>query len=182
MTETTDKERLVRLKAGDASAFDEVFDAWRPRLFAFLVRLCGRRDLAEDLLQETWIRLACRAVDLREDTCLGPWLFRVARNLYYSHLRSRNRDAGRLGEVFAFHWPSAATRTPLEELSAGERGRRLERAVAALPLIYREMVLLVGVAGMSPSEAAAVAGLTPEAARKRLSRAREKLAGLMEEG
>lgn len=181
MRETPDSELLCRLKAGDASAFDELFGAWRPRLFAFLLRLSGRRDVAEDLLQETWVRLAYRAADLWEDTCLGPWLFRVARNLYYSHLRSRNRDAGRLNEVFAFHWPSTAPRTPLDELSAGERGRRLERAVAALPLIYREMILLVGVAGMTPSDAAAVAGLTPEAARKRLSRAREKLAGLMEE-
>lgn len=182
MRETPDSELLGRLKAGDAPAFDELFGAWRPRLFAFLLRLSGRRDVAEDLLQETWIRLAHRAADLHEDTCLGPWLFRVARNLYYSHLRSRNRDAGRLGEVFAFHWPSNAPRTPLDELSAGERGRRLEQAVAALPLIYREMILLVGVAGMTPSGAAAVAGLTPEAARKRLSRAREKLAGILEEG
>ena len=181
MVESPDNERLERLKAGDEAAFDEVFLTYRPRLYSFLLRMCGRRDLAEDLLQETWLRLVHRAADLREDTRFGPWLFRVARNLFFSHLRARRRDAHRLDEAFALQWPEKPGPSPLEDLAAGERKRRLERSVASLPPIYREMVLLVGVAGLAPAEAAAVAGLTPEAARQRLSRARQKLSALMGE-
>ncbi len=181
MAEFADSDLLQRLKAGDEAAFDEVFGAYRPRLYAFLLRMCGRRELAEDLLQETWLRLVDRAVDLREDTRFGPWLFRVARNLYFSHLRARRHDAHRLDEAFAIGWVEKAGRSPLEDLAAGERKRLLERSVASLPPIYREMILLVGVAGLAPSEAAAVAGLTPEAARQRLARARQKLAALMGE-
>ena len=48
---------VVRLKKGDVAAFEAIYEAYRPRLFSFLVRLSRRRDLAEDLLEETWLRL-----------------------------------------------------------------------------------------------------------------------------
>jgi RNA polymerase sigma-70 factor (ECF subfamily) len=88
--------RLVaRLKAGDAAAFEALYEAYRPRLFGFLVRLSRRRDVAEDLLEETWLRLVTRGSTLTDDERLGPWLFTVARNLYFSWRRSRGVDATR---------------------------------------------------------------------------------------
>ena len=73
---------MERLRAGDTGAFDEVYDAYRPRVFAFLLRMCRGRTLAEDLLDETWLRLVKHAPRLLPDTRMGPWLFTVARNLY----------------------------------------------------------------------------------------------------
>jgi len=64
-----------------------------PRLFGFLVRLTRRRDLAEDLLEETWLRFVTHASRLEADTRLGPWLFMVARNVHISHCRSRALDS-----------------------------------------------------------------------------------------
>jgi RNA polymerase sigma-70 factor (ECF subfamily) len=78
-----------RLRHGDPDAFDAVHDAFNTRLFNFLARLSRRREVAEDLLEETWLRLVARAAQLRPDTQLGPWLFTVARNLYVSYRRSR---------------------------------------------------------------------------------------------
>jgi len=63
-----------RLRAGEAAAFDEVYAAFNARLFGFLARLSRRRDVAEDLLEETWLRLVTSAGRLRTDTRLGPWL------------------------------------------------------------------------------------------------------------
>ena len=98
--------RLVaRLKAGDPAAFEAIYEAYRPRLFGFLVRLSRRRDLAEDLLEETWLRLVTRAETLGDDTPLAPWLFAVARNLYLSWRRSRGVDAARTSELDPA-WPA----------------------------------------------------------------------------
>jgi RNA polymerase sigma-70 factor (ECF subfamily) len=167
--------RLVaRLKAGDAAAFEAVYEAYRPRLFSFLARLCRRRDVAEDLLEETWLRLVARAAELTDDTRLAPWLFTVARNLHASYRRHRALDEARVFDL-APPWPLAPAESPFEAAARRETERRLERALARLPLRDREVLLLVGGEDLSPAEAAAVLELTPEAARKRLQRARERL-------
>ena len=169
--------RLVaRLKAGDPAAFEAIYEAYRPRLFSFLARLSRRRDVAEDLLEETWLRLVARARELTDDTRLGPWLFTVARNLFASWCRHRAVDEGRILD-FALSWPGLLPReSPFESAARGETERRLEAALARLAPKDREVLLLVAGEELSPSEAAAVLGLTPEALRKRLQRARERLA------
>src|SRR5512134_1282794 len=108
--------RLVaRLKAGDAAAFEAIYEAFRPRLFNFLARLSRRRDVAEDLLEETWLRLVANARRLQPDTRLGPWLFTVARNLYASYCRSRMLEDSHAAGVLAL-WPfSPRPSSPFEE-------------------------------------------------------------------
>lgn len=174
--------RLVaRLKAGDAAAFEAIYEAFRPRLFSFLVRLSRRRDVAEDLLEETWLRLVTRAPELSDETRLGPFLFTVARNLFASWCRHRAVDEGRILD-FALSWPGALPgESPFEQAARSETESRLESALARLPARDREVLLLVANEDLSPSEAAGVLGLTPEAVRKRLQRARERLAVKMME-
>src|SRR5262245_26397825 len=167
-------ELIARLKRGEGDAFDQVFAAFNPRLFNFLARLSRRRDVAEDLLEETWLRVVAHAPRLRDDTCLAPWLFTVARNLYASYCRSRLLDY----EMAALQlWPSQpAEPSPFEAAAAGELQQRVEVALASLPGIYREALLLVALEGMTPAEAATVCGVTSETMRQRLSRARGLLA------
>jgi RNA polymerase sigma-70 factor (ECF subfamily) len=172
--------RLVaRLKDGDHAAFEAVYEAFRPRLFSFLVRLSQRRDVAEDLLEETWLRLVARARELRDDTCLGAWLFTVARNLHSSWRRSRALETEQVA-VLTPCWPEPERgESPFEAAARGETERRLEAALTRLSLRDREVLLLVVVEGLTPTAAATVCGLTPEALRKRLQRARERLASEM---
>lgn len=174
--------RLVaRLKDGDAAAFEAIYEAFRPRLFSFLVRLSRRRDVAEDLLEETWLRLVAHAAKLRDDTRLGPWLFTVARNLHASWRRSRALEAERVGELVP-SWPEPARgESPFEAAARSETERRLEEALARLPVRDREVLLLVGGEGLTPGAAATACGVTPAALRKRLQRAREKLTTEMAE-
>ena len=172
--------RLVtRLKAGDPAAFEAVYEAYRPRLFSFLVRLSRRRDVAEDLLEETWLRLVGRVTTLADDACLGPWLFAVARNLYFSWRRSRAVDETRTSELDP-SWPAPERGdSPFEAAARAELERRVEAALGRLSLRDREVLLLVGVEGMTPSEAAEVCGLPAVTLRARLHRARERLAAEM---
>ena len=165
---------LVRaLRAGEARAFDLAYARYRSRIFSFLLRLARRRDVAEDLLQETFVRLAKHARTLAEDTVLGAWLFTVARNLWRSHRRWRLLDAERLRELGL--WPSASSVTPLALSEATETERRLEAALLGLPELYREVLLLVAVERLEPQRAAEVLGVRADAVRQRLLRARAML-------
>jgi RNA polymerase sigma-70 factor (ECF subfamily) len=175
MTEQSDRVLIDRLRARDTAAFDAIYDRFNTRLFTFLVRLSRDRDKAQDLLEDTWLRLIAHADRLRPDTTLGPWLFTVARNLYLSQCRARvleHPDADLVAH------PSTAP-SPFEETAANESQRRLEVALASLPLIYREVLLLVGVEGMSITEAAAICAVSNDTLRQRLSRGRAMLAERM---
>ncbi len=167
---------VERVRAGDAGAFDAIHAEFNTRLFNFLARLSRRRDVAEDLLDETWLRFVDRASRLKPDTQLGPFLFTVARNLYVSYCRSRLLEEAQTADAIGL-WPlGTPPPSPFDATVANETGRRLEAAVAALPAAHREALVLVAIEGLKPAEAAAVCGVTPEAMRQRLSRARAAIA------
>ena len=172
---------VARLRAGDTRAFDEVYDAYRPRIFAFLLRMARSRTIAEDLLDETWLRFVDRAHKLKPDTRLAPFLFTVARNLYVSYCRSRMLEDWQPADVIGL-WPlGTPPPSPFESTVANETGRRIEEALASLPAAHREALLLVAVEGLKPAEAAAVCGITPVAMRQRISRARAAIARHLDE-
>jgi RNA polymerase sigma-70 factor (ECF subfamily) len=176
-----DGDLVPRLRRGDARAFDEAYERYRPRLHSFLLRLVRRPEVAEELLQETWLRLASGAVALHEDERLGPWLFAVARNLAASWHRWSVVDRA---------WREVAggpardrfdARTPADDASAREAAAQLEAALGALPYRQQEVLLLVAERGLAPSAVARILGIGPEAARQRLSRARAALAARLGE-
>jgi RNA polymerase sigma factor (sigma-70 family) len=180
MDRETELALVRRLRVGDHAAFDAVFDEFHGRLFLFLARLSRRREVAEDLLEETWMRLVAHASRLRPDTRLSAWLFTVARNLFVSYCRSRLLDESYRIDLIGL-WPlAAAAPSPFETAAASELERRVEHALATLPSRYREVLLLVAIEGFTPAEAAVVCGVRPETLRQRLSRARAMLAEELE--
>lgn len=176
-----DAELVLALRRGDASAFDRVYSAYHARVFSFLLRLSGRRDTAEDLAQETWLKLAKAAPGLREDTTLAPFLFTVARNAFVSHRRWAMLDLSRI-VTFGLEAMSSAATEPTPEASHENAlaMARLEGALQRLPVASREVLLLIGVEGMDQEEVARMLGLSYDALRQRLSRARAQLAETME--
>ena len=165
------------LRRGDAAAFDRAFAVYRRRVYAYLVRMTRRRDVAEDLLQETFLRLAQHARELLPDTRLGAWLFTVAHRLFVSWTRAQAVRAQLAGDL---PQPEAdvdlGARSPFEAFADSQTQLALERAFAALAPAYREVALLVGIEGLAPIEVAAILEQTPEAVRQRLARARTQLA------
>lgn len=177
--EADDAALVAGIRSGDTAAFDRAYELYRPRLFAFLLRVSRRRAIAEDLLDETWLRLVAHAGSLRPDTRLAPWLFTVARNLYWTHRRSSLLEESAASELLTL-WPAPeAWPSPFDLAAAGELEQRLEHALAGLPPQQREVLLLVGYEGLTPAEAAAVCRVTPETMRQRLSRARAALSAAL---
>lgn len=162
------------LRRGDPAAFDAVYDAYRPRIYGFLYRWTGRSTVAEELCQETFLRLATHGPRLREDTDLAAWLFTVARNQARSWQRWSWLDAARIAQ-WAQGKANVGGDSPLAQAVASEQARALELALAALPLAHREAFLLVCVDQLEPQQAAEVLGIRPDAFRQRLARARAAL-------
>jgi RNA polymerase sigma factor (sigma-70 family) len=162
-----DERALVeRLRGGDRAAFRALYARYAQPSFGFLLRLCGRRELAEDLHQETWLAVARHATRLASDSDLAAWIFTIARNQFRSAQRSAAR--ARVPEAPAVETAAAGQDDPA--------AHDLERALGALPEPHREILLLVGVEGLAVEQAAAVLSLRPDAVRQRLARARAALA------
>jgi RNA polymerase sigma-70 factor (ECF subfamily) len=171
---------VAGLRRGETAAFDAVFAAYRRRLYAYLVRMTRRREVAEDLLQETFLRLAQHAKRLADDTRLGAWLFTVAHRLVQSWGRAQAVRVQLAGDL-PKQETASPDRSPLEAVADSQTQLALERAFAALPPAYREVALLVGIEGMQPAEVAEVLGIRADAVRQRLARARAQLSELLGE-
>lgn len=179
----SEKPLIDALRRGDAAAFDALYARYRARVLGFLLRLAGRRDVAEDLFQETWVKLARHAPRLAEDTDLAAWLFRVARNAWVSHRRWSMLDLSRLVALQEEVVAPVRTTGSEERADAARAVARLEAAITSLPPASREVLLLVGVEGFEQEQAAAILGISYAALRQRLARARAQLAeklGLVE--
>src|SRR5688572_7540940 len=166
---------VARLRAGETPAYDAVYDEYRPQVLGCLPRLSRRRTVAEDLLDETFLRLVRNVRTLRPDTNLGAWLFTVARNLYWSYRRASALEDD-VDPAALSLWPITAPGPSPYELAVGsELESRFDQALRGLTPQQREVLLLVIREGMKPSEAADVCGITAEALRQRLARARAAL-------
>jgi RNA polymerase sigma-70 factor (ECF subfamily) len=124
--------------------------------------------------------LVSRVHTLAENSRLLPWLLTVARNLFLSHQRARSMDAHRIRELTVIHTWREPNTSPFDVASADELSQEVERALSTLPQHHKEALLLVGYEGLTPSEAAAICEVSPEAMRQRLSRARASLARELE--
>ncbi len=180
MDRETEVRLLEGLRRGEERAFDDIYEEYRPRIFRFVLRMVGRREVAEDLCQEVWLRVAARAVSLREDTRLAPWLFTVSRNLCLSYWRTRRFEEVGCSAPESWETLPEASASPERRVENEQLAERLERGLARLPARYREALLLVGVEEMAPAEAATICGVKPEAMRKRLERARGMLAAVID--
>src|SRR6188472_1231837 len=143
MPADADKAALVaRLRRGDRAAFRELYARFAQATFGFLLRLAGRRDVAEDLQQEVWLSIARHADRLDADTDLAAWIFTIARNRFLSS--RRRADVARPSADPAAFDRAAVGPAPADDPAC----RDLERALASLPDVHREVLLLVGVEGL----------------------------------
>jgi RNA polymerase sigma-70 factor, ECF subfamily len=179
MKQTAEPTLLDRLKQGNESAFREVLRAHGDALFSFLCRLSNDRELAKELLQNTWLSLTVNIRKMDSSTPLRPWLFTVARNAYWSHRRWSRLDLSRLAQLALWKNDASQFNTPHNKTEHKQTGAHVQKALTQLSPQFREALLIVGVEGFEPSEAAGILNLKPEAFRQRLSRARDALRQLL---
>jgi RNA polymerase sigma factor (sigma-70 family) len=187
MDRATQGRLLERVRQGDGAAFALLYGEYRPRVYRFLARMTRNAAAAEEILQEVWTKLATNAQSLAHDTDLGAWLFTVARNAARDHSRSERtspiaRPIGPPSGASGFEpvdHPSEG-QSPFDRTAALETMKRVQEGLATLKPDDREVLLLIGVEGLSHEDAAKILGLTREATRQRLARARARLGTLLE--
>ncbi|MCP4573427.1 MAG: sigma-70 family RNA polymerase sigma factor [bacterium] len=167
-THTPDRDRpLVAavLADGDEDAFRQLYRHHSPRLFNFLLRVLGgsRRD-AEDVLQETWIRVVEKLGTFRGEAAFGTWLTGVGLNMARTHLRR----LGRRDEVVVEEVPEAPVRPATHEEAID-----LERAISLLPDGYRTVLVLHDVEGWRHREIAAALDISDGTSKSQLFAARK---------
>nr|WP_281386839.1 sigma-70 family RNA polymerase sigma factor [Jiangella mangrovi] len=145
-------------------------DRHGPALHAYLTRRAGPAD-ADDLLAQVWLAAfaARRSFDPARGEVRG-WLFGVARHTLAAHLRTRSRAVVASAESVADEWDAVDAR-----LDATTVRPALREALAALPAVERELLLLVTWEELAPAEAATALGIPPGTARSRLHRARQRM-------
>jgi len=136
--------------------------------------MCGSRDLAEELVQETYVKVLSRPRFLRRDDDLG-YLVKALKNTWYSHLRDERtrRASSDPGEQSP---DDLASRTSAGDPEASLEAGEVLAALSELPSPYREAVAAVDVAGLSYAEAARALGVRQGTIMSRVYRGREQVA------
>ena len=162
--------------AADAASFKRELTGVIPHLRAFARGLCGRPDLADDLVQETLLNAWAAQARFEPGTSMRAWTFVILRNAYLTDMR-RNRFRADYDETVAERLlvAPAGQESPLHLAD-------LHRALLTLPPERREALLLVGAGGFSYEEAAAICQCAVGTIKSRVGRARAALASMIEDG
>jgi len=199
---TPDDALIERCRAGEQAAFEEMVAIYHRRVWSIAYQMSGDPDDADDITQETFVRVYRAIGKFRERSSFTTWLHRITLNLCTDFLRRRRRhydtisldlfDAEGCGEVrqtpvaagspAGTHNPSAS---PLREAETAELRAKLREAILSLPEHYRAVIVLRDIEGMSYREIASVLACPEGTVMSRLFYAkralREKLRGYVEE-
>jgi RNA polymerase sigma-70 factor (ECF subfamily) len=163
---------LIRAAAaGDLKAFETIVRAYQQHIWRFLRRFLGDAAAAEDVAQETFLRLYRSLPGFAFQAKFSAWVFKIARNAALDELRRRQRRER----------VAVAAAAALDDSSAGAGGTagetkvEIEAALAALPADLRETVVLVEVFGLPYAEVSAVVGAPVGTIKSRMFRARERM-------
>ncbi|MCK4966057.1 sigma-70 family RNA polymerase sigma factor [bacterium] len=128
---------IDRLKAGDAAVIDDIVERYKDPLFAFIVRMVNSYDIAEEIFQETWVRVIRHISSFRGEAKFSTWLFQIARNVY--------RDALRKNKGWSYISIEETDELTCELVADSADSIEMEEVrniVAGLPLKMKEVIVL----------------------------------------
>src|SRR5512134_1038762 len=173
-----DEELLAAARRGDRDALEQLLAHHQHRVFRFGVKMCGEEEDAKDVLQDTLIAAARSIKDFRGASSVSTWLYTIARSFCIKK-RRRSKFAPEQEESLDQAEPGLEARQivdpnrgPEDDLAGRQIERALEQAIARLEPMYREVLVLRDVEGLTAPEVAEVMGLSVEAVKSRLHRAR----------
>jgi RNA polymerase sigma-70 factor (ECF subfamily) len=158
---------MRRVAEQDIAAYRELVDEYLPRIARFAERSLGNKAEAEDVAQETFLRLWTAAADFTPQARPSTWLYRIAHNLCVDRFRKRGRET-ELSEASGTDRPSGL-------YARKQTSEAVQKALDALPERQRAAIGLVHYEGLAAQEAASVLSISVEALESLLSRARRSL-------
>jgi len=186
---TTAETEMAKIARGfrerDMELLANLVERYQHRLVRYLLYLTGRREYAEDLAQETWIRVLQRGSQYNGRQRFDPWLFAIARNLAIDYLRKKRKavEAASLpNDPDAVLLLSSSGPSPFEAAARSEDAMRLAGRLQILPPLYREALLLRFQEDLSLAEMAQVLGAPTTTVTSRIYRGLAALRSAFEEG
>ncbi len=167
-----DLAAVDRVLAGDTEAFEDIVRRWQGPLVNMAWRYCRDRSRAEEMAQEAFVRAWRGLAQWRRESSFSTWLFALAANAYRSELKRVPTMVVPLDEIAE---PAGAALGQYDALAEQKRYEVVRRAVLALPLRYREPVVLYYFHEMDVGQAARTMGLPEGTIKARLARGREML-------
>ena len=175
----SDEELLQDTVGGDLRAFDVIVGRYRDRLLNFVFRFLGDRTAAEDVVQETFLRVFRKSKDYRASARFSTWLFTIAGNLAKSELRRRKRwRFTSLGwnEEAEQHIEIPDDRPRPDAFAETEIATEaIQEAIESLPPNHRQVVILSDIQGMAYEEIAQIVGCPVGTVKSRINRGRLRL-------
>jgi RNA polymerase sigma-70 factor (ECF subfamily) len=180
-----DQQVVAWAQDGNEAAFRELIRRYQRPIFSIIYRMVRDRELAEDLAQETFIKVLNAIDSYRPEHKFSSWIFKIANNAAIDHLRRRELDTLSLEGAPDALTPERQeatalqvrdrTESPLEELEARELGSQIEQAIAGLRPEYRSCIMLRHVEGRAYEEIAEILGLPLGTVKTYIHRARAEL-------
>jgi len=167
---------MERYARGEDQAFSELYDALAPRLHRYLLRASRDTNRADDLLQQTMLRIHRARGRFIVGAEVVPWAFAIARRLFIDSMRRRKNESRTISLETGGHGASpvevAANQRPADQLIDSKRlANAIDAQLERLPESHRVAFELIQKDGLSIREAAAVLGATPNAVKLRAHRA-----------
>jgi len=185
LTVATDQEIVTAARRGEETAYRELVRRYERPVFSLIYRMVRNRELAEDLAQETFIKVLNALDSYRPEYKFSSWVFKIANNAAIDHLRRReldtlslegspHADTPQMVEATALQIGDRSE-TALEEVANRELGGEIERAIAKLRPEYRTCILLRHVEGRAYEEIAEILNLPLGTVKTYIHRARNEL-------
>ena len=177
MLDGADQQLLERARSGDGEALETLLERHQAQVYRFGMKMCRDPEDAKDVLQDTLLAMARSVRDFRGASSISTWLYTIARSFCVKKRRKskfapeeeRSLETDVAGEAARL---ADRSMSPDEALAGKQVEHALEQAIGALEPMYREVLLLRDVEGLTAPEVAEVLGLGVQAVKSRLHRAR----------
>lgn len=174
----SDEALVLRARDGDYDAFEALFERHRQLVYRFAYQMTQRRDDAEDMVQEAFVRAYQNLHRYRDEAKFTTWLLRIVSNLCTDQARMSQRRTGleQREASGALEWMTTGDfENPVENLEQDRRREVLRKAIMALPEHHRQMIVMRDLEERDYNDIAAILGCTVGGAKLRVLRARRAL-------
>jgi RNA polymerase sigma-70 factor, ECF subfamily len=186
-----DENLVLQVKQGNREAFDELYQKYKRPILNYIYRFIGNRHSAEELTQETFVRVYMNIRNYQPRAKFSSWVYRIAGNLAKNFLRHASYDKRALPlkkdsqaddseAVSIVEYIADNAKRPDEHAQSKEEELLVQQAIGMLPTNLKEAVILCDIKGFSYGKAADIMNCNPMTVGSRLWRGREKLAKLLE--
>ena len=184
MNQLSDEKLFKLFQNGDMRAFDQLMIRYKDRLYNFIYRIVNDVELAEDLAQDTYLKVYTHKDSYKELYKFSTWMYTIAKNLAFTELRKKKRrKTSSFSEITKGEWdlpiPDPSSDAIDEEIMVLEKRRNIQNALFQISLDFRTIIILRDIQELSYEDISKIIEVPIGTVKSRINRGREKLYQLL---